>query len=108
MRIIKALWAHSELITWTAALVLLFFMVPSHEHLTLCPLNNVGLDFCPGCGIGRSIHYAMWLNFKASFQHHPLGLFGLAVILHRIFILVVKLFKYNNHEFYTPDVNSGN
>jgi hypothetical protein len=82
-----------ELIFWVSALVLLFTMVPSTEHFTLCPLANLGLSFCPGCGIGHSIHEAMWFDFSASFSSHPLGIFALIIILFRIIKLILKPLK---------------
>jgi len=49
-RIVKFAWSHSELITWITALVILFVAVPEQAHFTLCPIYNLGFDFCPGCG----------------------------------------------------------
>jgi len=89
-RILEFIKKNFELIFWMAALVLLFTMVPATEHFTLCPLSNLGFSFCPGCGIGHSIHQAMWFNFSASFAAHPLGIFALIIILYRIISLILK------------------
>ncbi len=106
-KILNFIWFNLELFFWIIALILLFVIEPDQVHFTLCPISNLGFDFCPGCGLGRSIHYAMWLDFKASFNLHPVGIFGLIIILHRIFILTVKLIKTNNHEHYTFTTHSG-
>ena len=82
-----------ELIFWISGLILLFVMVPSDSHFTLCPLANLGLSFCPGCGIGHAVHHAMWLRFTASFAAHPLGIFALIIILFRIIKLILKPLK---------------
>ena len=84
-----------ELLFWLTALVLLFFMVPANMHFTLCPLSNLGFDFCPGCGLGHSIHYAMWFDFAQSFSSHPLGIIALFIILYRISQLIIKPLKYS-------------
>ena len=76
-------------------------------HFTLCPIKNLGFDFCPGCGIGHSIHYAMTLNIRESFLHHPLGFFALLILLTRIFKLIKNLIKTQNYEFKTFTNDSG-
>jgi len=82
-----------ELIFWIAALVILFVIEPSQVHFTLCPISNLGFDFCPGCGLGHSIHYALRLNFQDSFMSHPLGIFAILIIIYRIFKLIFKPLK---------------
>ena len=73
---------------WISALFLLAVInVDSNSHFTICPFKNLGFDFCPGCGLGKSIHYLLHLEILKSFNAHPLGLFALAVLLHRIYIL---------------------
>ncbi|MEJ2593762.1 MAG: DUF2752 domain-containing protein [bacterium] len=89
---------HLELIFWITALVLLFLITPDKVHFTLCPLSNLGFDFCPGCGVGHSIHYAMWLDLQRSFGCHPLGVVALFIIIYRITQLIILPFKLTNHE----------
>jgi hypothetical protein len=79
---------------WIAALIFLAFVNADSTHLTLCPFHNLGIDFCPGCGLGRSIHYLLHFEFVKSFHTHPLGGFALIVILHRIFTLIKNSLKY--------------
>ena len=81
---------HFELLFWLTGLTILFFVSPGSQHFTLCPISNLGFDFCPGCGIGRSLHFAMWFDFKNSFISHPLGLAALPIILMRVFTLFKK------------------
>ena len=51
---------------------------------SLCMFKWLGVDHCPGCGIGHSIHYALRLNLTASFQHHPMGIIGVMIIFNRL------------------------
>jgi Protein of unknown function (DUF2752) len=54
-------------------------------HFTLCPLYNLGFDFCPGCGLGNSISYLFHGQLRQSFAAHPLGIFAVIVLSLRIF-----------------------
>lgn len=58
------------------------------SHFTICPLANLGLDFCPGCGLGESISLIFRGKFSDSFSAHPLGFIALIIIPLRIFTLI--------------------
>ena len=73
-----------EWLFWTTALVLLFMMHPDIETPTLCIFRWLNINHCPGCGLGHSMHYAMHLQFAASFKHHPMGIVAVLIILNRI------------------------
>ena len=89
MRIQKILAnVNLELVIWVTALVVLALINPVEHHLTLCPLNNMGFKYCPGCGLGRSISYLFRGDFIASFHMHPLGIFALGTIGYRIIQLI--------------------
>jgi hypothetical protein len=77
-----------ELIFWIGGLAYLAFMNPSETLFSLCPIKNLGVSFCPGCGLGHSISFLFHGQLKESFHHHPLGVFALAVILMRVFQLI--------------------
>ncbi|MFN0152295.1 MAG: DUF2752 domain-containing protein [bacterium] len=51
---------------------------------TFCALRNLGFDWCPGCGLGRSVALLFLGRVAESFATHPLG--GAAV-----FILVARI-----------------
>ena len=71
---------------WIAALLGLFIMNPSGlNHLTLCPLALSGLDFCPGCGLGRSISFLLHGDLQKSIHMHMLGIPALLIIVYRIY-----------------------
>lgn len=76
-----------ELICWVTALVGLYFVNPGAHHFTLCPLQHLGVDWCPGCGLGRSISLLMHGEFKASVAMHILGIPAFLVLVHRVYVL---------------------
>ena len=80
-----------ELLFWPAALVLLFFMHTDSPQQSLCFFRFIGLQSCPGCGIGHAIHEALHLRFSQSFQAHFFGIPAVAIILHRIYSLTKQI-----------------
>lgn len=85
-----------ELLFWLCGLIYLAAIDPTgSSHLSLCPIRNLGLDFCPGCGLGQAISYFIHGYLKDSVQCHPLGIPSLAVIAWRIVQLVkLSILKY--------------
>jgi hypothetical protein len=82
-----------EAIIWILAFVLLMMNDPGDTHtVSLCPFHNLGLGFCPGCGLGTSISYAFRGNIEASINAHPLGILAIIILAHRIFILMKRYF----------------
>ena len=78
-----------EALIWISGLIILAFIkADSSTHFTICPFKNLGIDFCPGCGLGKSIHYLMNLRIQESLNAHPLGIFSFAVLVRRIYELV--------------------
>ncbi|MEO8962248.1 MAG: DUF2752 domain-containing protein [Ginsengibacter sp.] len=78
---------YMELMAWLVALVLLSFMNTTGTHYSLCIFKLIGIEICPGCGIGHSINYLLHGDIQKSFYTHPLGMFAIPVILYRIFQL---------------------
>lgn len=76
-----------EFVFWVLALTLLATADPHEHHFTLCPLANLGFEWCPGCGLGRSITAIFNADFEASFRHHWFGIPALLIILYRIYQL---------------------
>ena len=75
-----------ELLCWLAAIVLFaFFTNPgSTQHFSLCLFKALGFDACMGCGIGRSMSFALQGDFLAAWQMHFMGIPGLLIIFFRI------------------------
>src|SRR5688572_10139926 len=75
-----------EAIIWLSGLVALAIFKPENDaHFTLCPLNNLGFDFCPGSGLGRSISFFFHGEVYQSLKTHPLGIFAVTVLSFRTF-----------------------
>lgn len=71
-----------------AALAALGGADPAERLYSLCPLDNLGFTWCPGCGLGRAITLLMRGEILASIEMHPFGGFALAVIIYRIFEII--------------------
>jgi len=63
------------------------------EHMSLCVFNHLGLKFCPGCGLGRSISYFMHGELLMSLKAHPIGIPAVLILLYRIIKLYIEYFK---------------
>lgn len=74
---------------WISGLIYLSTITPTDDaHFSICLLNILGLDFCPGCGLGKSVSYLFHGDVLSSFNSHPLGLFAIVVIGFRIYTLL--------------------
>ncbi|WP_430300559.1 DUF2752 domain-containing protein [Rapidithrix thailandica] len=89
---------HLELLFWSGGLIVLFILPIGESHFSICPFYHLGFDFCPGCGLGRSLHYLLHFDLKTSFEHHPLGIFAVIIIIQRIITLLKNNFKYKPYE----------
>jgi Protein of unknown function (DUF2752) len=85
-----------EALAWMIALAIPAFINPHAEtHFSLCFFDNIGLSWCPGCGLGRSIALLYRGELTASFQAHPLGMFAVIILLYRIVTIVFRKNKPN-------------
>jgi len=89
-----------EALFWVAGLVFLLFLNPyQSQQFTFCPIHNLGLEFCPGCGLGRSISFFYSGDISNSFKSHPLGIIAFFIIFFRIITLLKKmLFNFNTNK----------
>lgn len=88
---------------WLTAITLLAFSDPDHhDHFSLCLFSLLGIDFCPGCGLGHSIALLFRLRIWESVCTHPLGIPAVVILLHRSYSLLLYPFitiqKSNHHE----------
>ena len=89
--IISWLWHKKEAVIWISALVFLAFSEPAEHHYTLCPLDNIGVSYCPGCGLGRSIGYFFRADLKSSLISHPLGIPAVFLLIYRSVKILIRL-----------------
>lgn len=92
-----------ELLFWVSALLGLAFAEPEIHghvhHFTLCPLANMGIEWCPGCGLGRSITQLLNGNIEASLAHHWFGIPAVLIILFRVWALFkLELNKFKGYK----------
>ena len=84
------LWHKKEALIWMGALIILAASNPAEHHYSLCPLDNLGFSYCPGCGLGRSIGYFFRLDIESSFYSHPLGIPATFLLIYRSIIVFTK------------------
>ncbi|RMF74655.1 MAG: DUF2752 domain-containing protein, partial [Alphaproteobacteria bacterium] len=78
-----------EAVVWAVGLAALACMDPEAGHLfSLCLFKNLGLTFCPGCGLGHAVAYLARGDLAASWQAHPLGVPAVLMLTGRIVALV--------------------
>ena len=77
-----------EAFFWMGALLFLAATDPNGgAHYSLCLFKWLGLDFCPGCGLGHAVSYLFHGDIARSWQAHPLGIPAVIILGHRIYTL---------------------
>ena len=83
------IYRNNELLIWVVALIWIFFGISTSSNQTsLCIFHWLGIDICPGCGIGRSMHAALQGHLMVSLQYHWFGIPALLIIFSRIISLI--------------------
>jgi hypothetical protein len=82
-----------EAVVWLIGLLSLAMMDPGVDHISMCPLKSLGIEYCPGCGLGRSVSFLLRGQFAESFAAHPLGIFAVIILTYRIFHLTKDYLK---------------
>lgn len=83
---------YMEIFIWLLALIALAFSGQYNGlHFSFCPLHNLGISWCPGCGLGLSISSLLHGDFQSSWEHHWFGVPALMILVHRILELSHKL-----------------
>lgn len=102
----KAFFLHFE---WVALLGMLMMAVAIDTTTTgpsYCMLKNLNIDFCPGCGLGRSMALAAQGSFQASFQMHPMGVIAIPTLLYRIINLLFRNYQYKMEQSHEENIRS--
>ncbi len=79
-----------EILFWAAALIAPVLIDPSKPHFSFCLFRNIGIEFCPGCGLGRAIALLYRGDIAGSFLCHPLGIIAVIIISLRVISLINK------------------
>jgi hypothetical protein len=76
--------------------IIYFALTPIHSgtHFTICPLSLAGFEYCPGCGLGRSMILLLHGQIADSIHMHPLSVFALGILVIRIVIVFINYFKF--------------
>ena len=83
-----------EIFLWSFALLFLVFINPdTPQPFSFCLFHNLGIEFCPGCGLGRSISYFLHGNVVQSFNTHIVGIPAVCILIHRIIFLFVQHYR---------------
>ena len=80
-----------EALIWIAGLIVLACINPyGGSHFSICPFHNLGIKYCPGCGLGHSISYLFHGDIHNSIECHFLGIPAVIILLYRIIYLFGK------------------
>jgi len=90
--------AFPEAYIWLGALLFLAVTSPAPGHFTLCPLAYLGIESCPGCGLGASISHLLHGDLQASWHSHFLGLPALVLLTGRI-VYLFRITLTNNNAY---------
>lgn len=85
-----------ELLIWVTAFIILYNLNLEENDSTICPIHNLGFKWCPGCGLGKSIHLVLHGEFRNSFEMHWLGIPVCIVLFYRNIQLIRYKLKYKN------------
>lgn len=73
---------YSEVLIWNGALVLLACM-DIESTTSFCLFKAIGFKWCPGCGLGHAIYYALHFDFQKSLNEHILGIPATIIIFYQ-------------------------
>ena len=90
----KNFFLHFEWIALLTGLLLMAYMDPFSNSVSYCIVDRLGFDFCPGCGLGKSISHTFRGDLSASLEAHPAGIFAIFIILGRVFSIFHRNHKY--------------
>lgn len=99
----KYFFFHFEWIVLLSGLLLMVFLDPMSQAQSFCPAKRLNFEFCPGCGLGRSIAFLFKGEILTSIQTHPAGIMAVLFIPVRI----VTIFQ-RNHKIKNTNNNEEN
>ncbi len=88
MRLIRK---HLEWVVFSTGLLLLALMSPENAGTSLCFFDWIGINFCPGEGLGHSISHTFRGNISAALQAHMAGPAAVIILTGRIIYIWKEL-----------------
>lgn len=95
-QMIRFLQKYSEVILWNGALILLAAMDPGGTT-SLCILKNLGINWCPGCGLWHAVHHTLHFNFAAAYEAHLFGIPATLILFYQSCKSIYNINKTNNY-----------
>lgn len=80
----KIIHRHSEWLVFSIGLLLLAIMNPGDAGVSLCLFEWLGIEYCPGEGLGHSISYTFRGDISAAFEAHLAGPAAVLILILRI------------------------
>ncbi|WP_346236589.1 DUF2752 domain-containing protein [Niabella insulamsoli] len=93
---IRFLHKYSEVLLWNGALILLGLMNPDNSF-SFCLLKQLGITWCPGCGLGHAIHHTLHFEFLKATQEHILGIPATLIICYQSCKSIYTINKTNQY-----------
>lgn len=84
---------HLEWIVFGAGLILLGLMSPENAGVSFCFFDFIGIDFCPGEGLGHSISYTFRGDFSSAIKAHFAGPATVIILSSRIIYVWRNLYN---------------
>lgn len=84
---------HLEWIAFSAGLILLGFMSPENIGISFCFFEFIGIEFCPGEGLGHSISYTFRGEFSSALEAHLAGPAAVIILSFRIIYVWHNLYN---------------
>ncbi len=75
---------HLEWIVFSTGLILLGIMSPENAGSSFCFFEFIGIDFCPGEGLGHSIAYSFRGDLSSAMEAHIAGPAAIIILSSRI------------------------
>lgn len=92
----KLFKSYFEIAAFSMGLLLLALMNPGTPNgPSLCVLDQIGISFCPGDGLGHSIAYSFRGDIGNAMESHILGPATIIIIAGRIGYLVRQRIKFS-------------
>lgn len=100
----KYFFLHFEWMVLLTGLLLMAFLDPFSNSPSFCAVDRLGFDFCPGCGLGKSIAHTFRGNIPASLEAHPAGMFATIIIFGRVLSILHRNHKYNKGDKHEENI----